>query len=419
VPANPPDTDKIAPAPLIPDHVRAPVAARRRLRLWTVLLTSGLAFLAPSAIAPGLPALQADYAHIGNAELLSRMVLTMPMLFIALSGPFVGFVVDRYGRRNVLIVSTLCYGLFGIAGLFIESIHLLIASRALLGIFLAGIMTSVTALVGDYFTGEERSRVAGYQGAFMSYGTLLFVVVAGLLAEIHWRVGFTLFAVAFALLPLMLLSLYEPTGMGRGVRNAADPPPTLRQWTAIGFYCGLAFLAMVFLFMIPSQTAFFLVEIGVDDPTSAGLAIGMFNLSAGTGSLLYGRVRLFLSPESIFALLFAIGGLGFVLTSQSGSLTETLIAMAVGGFSVGAFLPNANLSVITRTSMGVRGRALGALTMLLFLGQFASPFYSVPVAGASSVANAFLVSGIAMAAVAASFAMYAVRTGWRAPAPRR
>ena len=64
----------------------------------------------------------------------------------------------------------------------------LLASRAFLGVFLAGIMTSVTALVGDYFVGEERNRVAGLQGAFMSLGTLTFVVIAGLLAEIHWRV---------------------------------------------------------------------------------------------------------------------------------------------------------------------------------------------------------------------------------------
>jgi MFS family permease len=402
---------------MIPDHVPAAVAVRRRLRLWTVLLTSGLAFLAPSAIAPALPALQAEYAVVENAQLMSRLVLTMPMLFIALSGPFVGLVVDRYGRRNVLIVSALAYGLLGISGLVIESIHVLIASRALLGIFLAGIMTSVTALVGDYFVGEERSRVAGYQGAFMSYGTLIFVVIAGLLAEIHWRAGFALFFVAFALLPLMLLSLYEPTtgrGAGRGV---VEPPPTMHQWAAIGFYCGLAFLVMVMLFMIPSQTAFFLVEIGVTDPTSAGLAIGMFNFSAGTASLVYGRVRRYLSPESIFALVFAFGGVGYVLTSRSGDLTETLIAMAIGGFSVGAFLPNANLSVITRTSMGVRGRALGALTMLLFLGQFASPFYSVPLANAASVGHAFFVSGIVMFAVSAAFAAYAIRVGWRGRPP--
>ena len=139
----------------------AKVLARKRLRVLTVLLTSSLAFLAPSAIAPGLPALQADFAHVDNAAFLSPLVLTMPMLFIALASPFAGYAVDRYGRRRILIVSTFFYGLAGVSGLAVESIFALLASRAFLGVFLAGIMTSVTALVGDYFVGEERNRVAG------------------------------------------------------------------------------------------------------------------------------------------------------------------------------------------------------------------------------------------------------------------
>ncbi|MEL0143567.1 MAG: MFS transporter [Alphaproteobacteria bacterium] len=292
-----------------PAGVPARIAVRSRLRMWTILLTSGLAFLAPSAVAPGLPALQSDFAHLENAELLSRMVLTMPLLFIALSGSLVGYAVDRFGRRNVLIVSATFYGLSGISVLVLDSLLAILVSRAILGVFLAGILTSVTALVGDYYTGDERNRVAGLQGAFMSFGTLIFVVISGLLAEIHWRVSFSLFAVTFALVPLMILSLYEPPSAASGGARR-EPPPTLRQWAVIGFVCVLTFVTMIALFMIPSQTQFLLVEIGVKDPTRAGLAIGMFNFSAGFASLSFRRVRRALSPEAIFAAIFTIGGAG-------------------------------------------------------------------------------------------------------------
>jgi MFS family permease len=394
--------------------VPARIAARSRLRMWTVLLTSGLAFLAPSAVAPGLPALQADFAHLENAELLSRMVLTMPLLFIALSGPLVGYAVDRFGRRNVLIVSATCYGLAGVSVLVLDSLVAILVSRAILGVFLAGILTSVTALVGDYYTGDERNRVAGLQGAFMSFGTLIFVVISGLLAEIHWRVSFSLFAVTFALVPLMILSLYEPPSAASGGAGR-EPPPTLRQWAVIGFVCVLTFVTMIALFMIPSQTQFLLVEIGVKDPTRAGLAIGMFNFSAGFASLSFRRVRRVLSPEAIFAAIFAIGGAGFVMTGHAQDFTETMIAMAVGGFSVGMFIPNVNMSIISRASMAVRGRALGAMTTLFFLGQFSSPLYSVPIVNLTSVGFTFEVTGYWMLAIALSFAAYALVKGWRAP----
>ena len=83
-----------------------------------------------------------------------------------------------------------------------------------------------------------------------------------------------------------------------------------------------------------------------------------------------------------------------------------MIAMGVGGFSVGAFLPNINLAIISRTSMAVRGRALGALTTSFFLGQFFSPVWAVPIAAASSVGNAFVVSGYILLAMSAGFLLY-------------
>ena len=214
----------------------------------------------------------------------------MPMLFIALSGPLVGYAVDRFGRRNVLVVSAAMYGAAGVSVLVLDSLTAILVSRAVLGVFLAGILTSVTALIGDYYSGDERNRVAGLQGAFMLFGTLGFVVISGLLAEIHWRVPFLLFAVAFALVPIMLLSLYEPVAASVALRSR-EPRPTLRQWGAIAFVCGLTFLTLVGMFLVPSQTPFFLVEIGVDDPTRAGIAIGMFNLTAGFASLGFGRLR--------------------------------------------------------------------------------------------------------------------------------
>lgn len=383
------------------------VAARKRMRVLTILLTSGLAFLAPSAVAPGLPALEAEFSHLENSELLSRLVLTMPMLFIALSGPLVGYAIDRFGRRNMLLGCTLMYGVSGISVLVLDSLTAILISRAILGVFLAGILTSVTALIGDYFEGDERNRIAGLQGAFMSFGTLLFVVVAGMLAEIHWRVGFILFAYAFLMLPLMYLSLYEP--VSRSAQDkAAVPRLTRGQWIVIGSVCFLTFLTMLAFFMIPSQTQFFLVEIGVEDPTRAGIAIGMFNLTAGFASLAYSRIRARLSPEAIFALIFAFGGVGFIMTSQATTFTGTLIAMAAGGFSVGAFIPNANMAIISRASINVRGRALGALTTLFFLGQFASPFYSVPIATTTSVGHAFYVTGLWILLLSAGFAIYAI-----------
>lgn len=384
------------------------VLARARLRMLTILFTSSVAFLA-STIAPGLPALYVDFAHVANAELLSRLVLTMPMLFVALAGPFVGIVVDRYGRRNTLIVSTIGFGLAGMSGLVLESLMAIIVGRAFLGIFLVGILTSVTALIGDYYSGEERNKIAGMQGAFISFGTLIYTVFGGLLAEIHWRAGFALFAVAFVLIVPMLLSLYEPSQIASIGRNKpAEPPPGRREWFVIGWVYVLAFVTMTALFMIPSQTPFFLVDIGVGNPGRAGLAIGVFSLSSGFASLAFPWLRRHFSVATIFAMIFIDVAIGFVLIGTATDFSDVIVGMAVGGFSMGAFFPNANMAILSRTTSAVRGRALAGLTAAFFLGQFASPFFTLPLAGWATLGGSFVLIGYGLAAMGAFFVALAI-----------
>jgi MFS family permease len=385
------------------------VLARARLRKLTILFTSSLAFLAPSAVAPGLPALYADFAHIANADLLSRMVLVMPMLFVALSGPFVGIVVDRYGRRNTLIVSTIGYGLAGVSGVFLESLTAIVVGRAFLGIFLAGILTSVTALIGDYYSGDQRNKVAGLQGAFITFGTLIYVVLAGFLSEIHWRAGFALFAVAFVLIVPMFLSLYESSS-GTAVEpdEPAEQAPGRREWIVIGWIYVLAFVCMIALFMVPSQTQFFLVDIGVTDPTRAGLAIGVFSLGSGIASLAFPWLRRHFSVAAIFALTFFDVGIGFVLVGAATDFFDVMVALAVGGFSMGLFMPNVNMAIISRTTMAVRGRALSGFTTAFFLGQFASPLYSLPLADRFSLGGTFAITGYWLLGLGALFVVLAV-----------
>ena len=390
--------------------------ARARLRKLTILFTSSLAFLAPSAVAPGLPALYADFAHVADAQLLSRMVLVMPMLFVALSGPAVGIVVDRYGRRNTLIVSTIGYGLAGVSGVVLESLIAIVVGRAFLGIFLAAILTSVTALIGDYYSGDQRNKVAGLQGAFITFGTLIYVVLAGLLSEIHWRAGFALFAVAFLLIVPMLLSLYEPSPSRPAEPDEpAEQTPGRHEWIVIGWIYVLAFVCMIALFMVPSQTQFFLVDIGIGDPTRAGLAIGVFSLGSGIAALAFPWLRRHFSVAAIFALTFIDVGIGYILVGTAADFFDVMVALAVGGFSMGLFMPNVNMAIISRTSAAVRGRALGGFTTAFFLGQFASPFYSLPLAERVSLGGAFAITGYWLLGLGAFFVVLAVFRHARRP----
>lgn len=140
--------------------------------------------MAGAIIAPALPQIERIFQDTDNIALLTRLILSMPAIFTAIFAPIFGFLADKLGRRNLLLLSLLLYAIGGFSGFLLNDIYLILVGRALLGIAVAGIMTISSTLIGDYFTGSERSKFIGLQGSFMGFGGLVFVSIAGILALI-------------------------------------------------------------------------------------------------------------------------------------------------------------------------------------------------------------------------------------------
>jgi len=129
-----------------------------RLRNITILVSSTLTVMAGAIIAPALPEISRNFSYLSNAEFLSKLILTLPALMTALFAPVAGYFTDRSGRKRVLLFSLILYAIAGTTGAYLSSIYLILAGRALLGMAVGALMTSVVTLIGDYFDGIERSR---------------------------------------------------------------------------------------------------------------------------------------------------------------------------------------------------------------------------------------------------------------------
>ena len=78
------------------------------------MMASALTIMSGATIAPALPSIEAHFSGTPHAELLTRLVLTMPALFIVLCAPFAGLVVDRLGRKPVLVAAAALFALAGV-----------------------------------------------------------------------------------------------------------------------------------------------------------------------------------------------------------------------------------------------------------------------------------------------------------------
>ena len=74
-----------------------------RAQALVLLLASCLAVLGAVLLAPVLPDIEDAFAGTAGVEALTPIVLTAPALVIGLTAPFAGRVVDRLGRKRLLV----------------------------------------------------------------------------------------------------------------------------------------------------------------------------------------------------------------------------------------------------------------------------------------------------------------------------
>ena len=382
----------------------------------TLMMASSLTVMAGAIISPSLPALYDHFQDVEGVAFLSRLVLTLPALFIALCSPLAGVIVDRLGRKPVLLTGAVLYVIGGTTGLYVDSLTALLAGRALLGVAVACVMTTTVTLIGDYWRGEQRGRMMGWMSAAMSWGGVVFVLLGGALAEWHWRGPFGVYLSALALLPLMAMVLREPTEADRSAARAdgdSDSDGTAGEpgvgkapqanWFLISVVYLAAFMLSVTFYMIPTQAPFLLRDLGIVAPFAIGLTIAAMNVAGGVASMQFGRVRRWLSPPAVFGAAFASMALGFIAVFLAREPVGVMVGMALTGLGVGTAFPNVTTWLMAVAPPCWRGRLVGGATTSIFLGQFMSPVLSHPLVTWTGQAGAFGMVSVLLALVSLGF----------------
>ncbi|MEL4317958.1 MFS transporter [Leifsonia sp. YIM 134122] len=112
---------------------------------------------------------------------------------------------DRIGRRRLLLVGSVGFGVVSVAAAFAPSGEWLIAARALLGFFGAMLMPSTLSLLRSVFTARDERRLAiAIWATGFAAGSALGPVVGGILLE-HFAWGSVFLLAVPLLLPLVIL----------------------------------------------------------------------------------------------------------------------------------------------------------------------------------------------------------------------
>jgi MFS family permease len=360
-----------------------------RAQAAVLLLASCLAVLGAVLLAPVLPAIEDAFAGTAGVEALTPVVLTAPALVIGLTAPFAGRVLDRMGRTRLLVGALVVYAVVGTAPLWLPSLQLIVASRVLVGLTEAVIMTCCTTLLADYFHGSQRERYFGLQVVFTTVAATLFFGLGGALGSHSWRTPFWLYLVSLPLAVAAARLIWQPVVQ----RPTGVLPPLpwhrLLPPVVVSLVGGLVFYTLIV------ELSFKLDDVGVDSTGAIGAVSAIASLGTAVGGASFSRLGA-RGPAVTIPLAFAVSGIGLVGLGLAPSVPVIVLFAVVTGLGNGLLLPSLLTWALGSLTFEQRGRGTGWWTAAVFLGQFMCPLVVLGLSGAlGGLGAALVVVGVA------------------------
>ncbi len=294
-------------------------------------------------------------------------------------GPFWGSLSDRVGRKPILVIGMLGFGLsmvfFGIS----TRLWQLFVLRALSGVLSSATLSPAMAYIGDSTPGRERGGAMGGLGAAAGLGVILGPALGGLLAgdslATPFFIGAGLAAVAAA-----LIAVFLPESLPREARKSGGRVGLLdlRQLSGalrspIGVLLLLALLATVGTSNFEAIFSLYAVDALGYGPERVGVILSVVGVVAliGRGLLTGAFTRRWGEPAVIRGALLA-GSLAFLLLLAASSFLSVLLT--VGLFVlITAFLRPAIHSLTSQRATVGQGVAMGWSGAFVSLGRIIGP----------------------------------------------
>jgi MFS family permease len=350
--------------------------AERRVR-WTaetVLLGSGVfGNIAMSTLSPALPKIEASFASVPDADYLTKLLVSATGLGVIVASPFTGMLVRKFGRRGVTLGAYAMFLFFGMVGMILPSLPMIIASRFFAGGAGAIIVAMGLILIGDFYEGRPRERRIGASHAIGAFLLAMIMPVAGFLADINWRLSFL---VHLAALPMLLFVFASPELSKPPLASAAQVKADLAKGRipfSVFVILLLTLMAGGIGYSVQIFVPFHLKGIGANSAGLAGTMLAISVIASMVTSFLYAELRRWLSVSLVFALAMFGWFLGLGTTAMTTTVTGTFVGMAIIGLGGGLIGPNIFTAVSALTTDSVRTHAVGIIKGIYYFGPFFGP----------------------------------------------
>lgn len=283
----------------------------------------------------------------------------------AVSALLLGFTVDRFGARSVLLVGGLGLAVSMLVCALSSSWLMLVAGQAIAGLAAGVMLPAIYAVATTTGTEDEGSRILGRVLTGWSVSLIAGVPVSALIAErFSWEMSF------FTLAALVLVSLVGFWVMPRREARALNTPDSPLKAIATPGVVSLLVTQFFFMTAFYGTYAFFGDHLRASLEISTGVA-GIVVLSYGAGFGLavvadglidrVGPARILSFALGLVAIIYGV--MPVLVTSLVGA-----VAAAFAWGFVNHFVVNVVVLRLSRISGDMRGSVLGLNSAITYFG---------------------------------------------------
>ncbi|MBZ5858936.1 TCR/Tet family MFS transporter [Flavihumibacter profundi] len=357
------------------------MATNRKAALGFIFVTLLLDVTGLGIIIPVIPKLIQGLIH-GNISEASKYGGWMGFSYAIMQfifAPIIGNLSDKYGRRPVLLLSLLGFGIDYLFLAFAPTIGWLFVGRIFAGIFGAS-FTTASAYIADISTPENRAQNFGIIGAAFGLGFIIGPVIGGLLGQYGARIPFIAAAI-LSLLNALYGYIILPESLSVENRRffdwkRANPLGSLIQLKKYPAVSGLIVsLVLVYISVhaVQSTWTFYNIEKFGWNEKIIGYSLGFAGLMVAIvqGGLIRAIIPRLGNERSVYIglLFYSVGFLLYAFATQSWMMFVFTVVYSMGGIAG----PAIQGIISSAVPSNEQGELQGALTSLMSATSIIGP----------------------------------------------
>lgn len=306
----------------------------------------------------------------GTSVTTVQYLMTFPNLMIVGVSVVAAWLAEKISKRTLASLGLFFAAASGILSFaFHGSLVLLFVWAGLIGIGVGLVVPMANSLISDYFAGNERATMLGFQNGASNAGSMIMTYLGGVLSTIAWHYDFLVYLLAVPGLVLTLLFVPKQNVIGTemdkakiaGVKiaeaktaeakiiGAKDTYAQKRSYKLQKheiLYCVVAVAGILMFYLGPTNIAMYVSENQIGDSLTAGTAAAILLFGGVLMGLCFGKLAQKIGKHTI-TLGFLVLVAGFTLLCMTARIETTYIGCLLIGMSNPLIMPQCMGGVVS------------------------------------------------------------------------